>query len=82
MATILRDHTVQHGACHLKMFLIEANAIKHALAECAALLGGGAELPGKAENYEPQGGHQLSNLAIGSNSDDAWGEGLSCLVSR
>lgn len=64
------------------MFLIEANAIKHALAECAALLGGGAELPGKAENYEPQGGHQLSNLAIGSNSDDAWGEGLSCLVSR
>lgn len=57
------------------MFLIEANAVKHALAECAALLGG------EAENYEPQGGHQLSNLAIEGNSDATWGEGLPCLVS-
>lgn len=31
MTTTLRDHTVQHGACHLKMFLIEANAVKHTL---------------------------------------------------
>lgn len=63
------------------MFLIEANAVKHALAECAALLGGRAELPGEAENYEPQDGHQLSNLAIEGNSDASWGEGLPCLVS-
>lgn len=62
------------------MFLTEANAVKHTLAECAALLGGQAELPGKVEVCEPRGPHQPSNLAT-EDYDATWGEGLPCLVS-
>lgn len=55
--------SVQYDDCHLKMFVIEANvsiSVEHTVAECAALLGGRAELPGKAEKYELQGPHQLA----------------------
>lgn len=51
------------------MFLTEANAVKHALAGCAALPGGRAELPGKTEVYAPQGPHQPGNLDTEGNND-------------
>lgn len=35
MTTTLHDHTLSSiAACHLEMVLIEANAVKHTLAEC------------------------------------------------
>lgn len=51
----------QYDGWHLKVFMTETNAsvsVKPWL--YAAVLGGRAELPSKAENYDPRGPHQLA----------------------
>lgn len=56
-------HSVQHVDCRLKMFMTEASvpvSVKYMFAECAAILGGRAELPSKAENHEPRGSQQIA----------------------